>query len=269
MTMDDAIVKRRARGRIARRRGAFSGLTLFALGAWGALIPFVGPYFHYGYTPDDAWRWTASRGWLEVLPGTAAALGGLLVLFSSRRATAVLGAWLAAAAGAWFAIGISLVPVLHTGTVGAPASGRAALRVLEALGFFYGLGVVIVFFAATAFGRLSVRSLADIHVAQRTLDEERGATLRTQDAEMALPDQPGNDRTGHVQPQPYGHEHPTPAGTYPTEQASAPPPVPTQDHGEGQPAAHRYRQPSDSDSGSGSAVPSASNEPTGLSNRSM
>ena len=35
-----------------RKRGAFSGFPLILLGLWGALIPFVGPYFRYAYTPD-------------------------------------------------------------------------------------------------------------------------------------------------------------------------------------------------------------------------
>jgi hypothetical protein len=177
--IDDPAITRRARTRIARRRGALTGLVLVVLGAWGALIPFVGPYFHYAYTPDHTWRWTASRGWLEVLPGAVTALGGLVVLMSARRSTAVVAAWLAAAAGAWFAIGISFVPILHTGVVGAPTGAHPALRVVEAIGFFYGLGVVIVFFAGTASGRLSVRSLSDLHVAGRNLDEETSAQRRT------------------------------------------------------------------------------------------
>jgi hypothetical protein len=183
--LDDPSVTRRARGQIARRRGALIGLILIILGAWGALIPFVGPYFHYAYSPDHAWRWTASRGWLEVLPGAATAFGGLLVLTSNSRATAVLGAWLAAAGGAWFAVGTSFVPIFHTGAVGAPAGDHATVRVLEAIGFFYGLGVVIVFFAATASGRLSVRSLADIHLAQRELDDEARASIRSHDTGTA------------------------------------------------------------------------------------
>jgi hypothetical protein len=193
--IDDAAVTRRARGQIARRRGAMIGLILIVLGAWGALIPFLGPYFHYAYTPDHAWRWTASRGWLEVLPGAVTVLGGLLVLISNSRATAVLGAWLAAAGGAWFAVGTSFEPLLHTGAVGAPAGGHTPLRVLEAIGFFYGLGVVIVFFAATASGRLSVRSLADIHVARRELDDEARARIRASDAEAARAEAPAGDES--------------------------------------------------------------------------
>ena len=176
-----------ARGQIARRRGALIGFILLALGAWGALIAFIGPYFGYAYTPraGTAWHWTASRGWLEVLPGVLAAGGGLLVMTSARRAVAVFGAWLAAAAGAWFAIGSSFEPVLHTGTPGVAAGAHAWVRTLEQLGFFYGLGVVIVFFAATASGRLSVRSLADIHRAQHTIAEEAGATRRAVELEVA------------------------------------------------------------------------------------
>ena len=38
--------------RVPRSRGALSGVLLLLLGAWGALIPFIGPYFNYAYTPD-------------------------------------------------------------------------------------------------------------------------------------------------------------------------------------------------------------------------
>ena len=33
--------------RVRRSKGAIGGLLLALLGSWGALIPFVGPYFHY------------------------------------------------------------------------------------------------------------------------------------------------------------------------------------------------------------------------------
>jgi hypothetical protein len=214
MSVDDPVVKRRARTRIARRRGALSGLFLVLLGAWGALIPFIGPYFNYAYTPDAEWRWTSSRGWLEVLPGVAAVLGGLLVLASSSRVIAVLGAWLAAAAGTWFTIGTSLVPILHTGDIGIPASTTAGVRASEDLGFFYGLGAVIVFVAAAAFGRLSVRSLADIHFAQRTVaDETEEARARSQwtqardNRPQVTPQRPDGVRAEHASSRPTGPLH--------------------------------------------------------------
>ncbi|HEY2575734.1 MAG TPA: hypothetical protein VGI74_05455 [Streptosporangiaceae bacterium] len=78
--------------RVPRSRGALSGLLLVLLGAWGALIAFVGPYFHYAFTPDRAWVYSSGRFWLEVLPGAAALLGGLIVLLAGTRPTAVFGA---------------------------------------------------------------------------------------------------------------------------------------------------------------------------------
>ena len=54
--------------RIPRSRGALSGVLLILLGAWGGLIPFIGPYFHYAYTPPSAWSYTPGRFWLEILP---------------------------------------------------------------------------------------------------------------------------------------------------------------------------------------------------------
>ncbi len=84
-----------------RSRGAVSGLLLVILGAWGALIPFVGPHFNFAYTPDRDWAWSSARGWLEVAPGAATALGGLLLIVAGNRVAAMLGGWLAVLAGAW------------------------------------------------------------------------------------------------------------------------------------------------------------------------
>ena len=47
---------------IPRSRGAASGLLVIVLGLWGALVPFIGPYFNFAFSPDQAWTWTAGRG---------------------------------------------------------------------------------------------------------------------------------------------------------------------------------------------------------------
>ena len=88
-----------------RSRGAFSGFLLILLGLWGALIPFIGPYFDYAYTPDKAWTYNTGRLWLELLPGAAVFVGGFFLMAARGRHTALFGALLAAAAGAWFALG--------------------------------------------------------------------------------------------------------------------------------------------------------------------
>jgi hypothetical protein len=155
--------------RIPRTRGALSGLLLILLGAWGALIPFVGPYFHYAYTPDKAWAYTTGRLWLEILPGAAAALGGFIVLSSARRPVAILSAFLAAVGGAWFVVG-NLVSVLWNHGIpeaGIPVGGNLTRLALEDLGFFTGLGVIIVFFAALALGRFAVIGVKDAALADR------------------------------------------------------------------------------------------------------
>src|SRR5690349_3726834 len=140
-----------------RSRGAFSGFLLILLGLWGALIPFIGPYFHFAYTPDKAWTYNTGRLWLELLPGAAVFLGGVLLMAARSRHTALFGALLAAAAGAWFVLGQSLSPLWnhHVAMGGSPASGTQYMRIMEQLGFFTALGVVIVFVAGAALGRIA------------------------------------------------------------------------------------------------------------------
>ena len=140
-----------------RSRGAFSGFLLILLGLWGALIPFIGPYFDFAYTPDKAWTYNTGRLWLELLPGAAVFLGGVLLMAARGRHTALFGALLAAAAGAWFTLGPVLSPLWnhHVAMGGSPASSTVYMRIMEQLGFFTALGVVIVFVAGAALGRIA------------------------------------------------------------------------------------------------------------------
>jgi hypothetical protein len=172
--MDTGVRPRGGRLRIPRSRGAASGFLLIVLGAWGALIPFIGPYFDFAYTPDQAWMWTSARGWLEVLPGAATVVGGLLLLSSRNRATAMLGGWVTVIAGAWFVVGELFAGMLNIGDIGTPVASTDAKRALLELTYFFGLGALIIFLGAVALGRLSVRSLRDISYARRPV----GATER-------------------------------------------------------------------------------------------
>jgi hypothetical protein len=142
--------------RVPRSRGALTGALLVLLGIWGGLIAFVGPYFHYAYTPDKAWTYTTGRLWLEILPAAATVLGGLIVGWSASRPAGLFGAWLAALAGAWFAVGGLLSTVWTIGGNAGQPVGDNLHRVTEQIGFFTGLGVVIVFLAAVALGRFTV-----------------------------------------------------------------------------------------------------------------
>jgi hypothetical protein len=154
--------------RVRRIDGAIVGVLLVLLGIWGALIPFVGPYFHYAYTPNRTWDVTAGRMWLEVLPGAVAFVSGLVVLLSRFRPLGLFGAWLAALAGAWFVVGS--VVASHWAslpTAGHPVGGGTRMA-LEQIGFFTGLGVVIVFLAAVALGRFTVVAITRREVPVKT-----------------------------------------------------------------------------------------------------
>lgn len=144
--------------RLPRTTGALAGVLIVVLGVWGALIPFVGPYFHYAFGNYDAWHYTSNRLWLDILPGVAAAVGGLLLLTSSRRTGGVLGGWLAVAAGAWFVIGPSASLLWHRAgnPIGAP-TGSHVRQAVELLGYFYALGALIMALAAFAMGRFVSR----------------------------------------------------------------------------------------------------------------
>jgi hypothetical protein len=151
-----------------RSRGAASGFLLILLGIWGALVPFVGPYFDFAFSPDREWVWTAARGWLEVLPGAVTAVGGFLLLSSRNRLAAMLGGWLTVIAGAWFVIGRVMAGPLGLGDIGAPVAATETKQVALDLAYFYGLGALVIFLGAIALGRLSVRSARDLRYAQRS-----------------------------------------------------------------------------------------------------
>ena len=94
-----------------RSRGGVAGLGLALLGLWGAVIPFVGPYFNYAYTPNTTWTWTAARFFLQVLPGAVTFFAGLVLLGSVNRANATAAGWLAVLSGTWFVVGPVLSPI--------------------------------------------------------------------------------------------------------------------------------------------------------------
>src|SRR5581483_4931083 len=181
-----------------RSRGAFSGFLLILLGLWGALIPFIGPYFHFAYTPDKAWTYNTGRLWLELLPGAAVFLGGVLLMAARGRHTALFGAMLAVAAGAWFVLGQALSPLWnnHVALGGAPASSTQYMRIMEQLGFFLALGVVIVLVAGAALGRIAsvasgiqpVDEIPETTVPETTVPVERVPTARTAPADTAPAD---------------------------------------------------------------------------------
>ncbi len=206
-----------------RSRGAFSGFLLMLLGLWGALIPFIGPYFSYAYSPDKAWTYNTGRLWLEILPGAAVFLGGFLLMVARGRHTALFGALLAAAAGGWFVLGTLLSPLWnnHVTMGGAPVANTQYMRIMEQLGFYYALGAVIIFIAAVALGRIAsvpsgLTPVADAPPADEPVvdqtDTNRTAPVRTASAAETVPVATSrtSDLPTRTREEPAGREEETP-----------------------------------------------------------
>jgi hypothetical protein len=161
------------RWQIPRTRGAVGGLLLMLCGIWAALIPFVGPYFDFAYTPNVTWHWSWARFWMDVLPGIGAFVGGFLLLMSRNRATAMFGGWLAAVSGLWLIVGPTLSMLWHHGPgyMGVPFGGNSRMA-WEQLSFFYGIGALTLFLATMSLGRLSVHSVRDVRHAERRAERD-------------------------------------------------------------------------------------------------
>lgn len=171
-----------------RSRGMLSGLLLILLALWGGLIPFIGPYFHFGFGPDEAWVYNSDRLLLSILPAIAVGLGGLILLISSNRPIALFGSWLAILGGLWFIVGTTIAAQWDVGP-GAALGGQIR-RIAEHLSFFEGLGGIIVLLSAMALGRFLVVGVREARRAESgRLDRERVAAAQPRErGSSAAPD---------------------------------------------------------------------------------
>jgi hypothetical protein len=107
---------------------------------------------------NASWHFTTDRLWLDIVPGALAILGGLALLVSATRIRGAMGGWLATIGGAWFAIGPAVAATWqHGGGPIGPPLGTTTRQAFELIGYFYGLGALIIALAAFAAGRFASR----------------------------------------------------------------------------------------------------------------
>ena len=143
--------------------GTIGVLTLL-VGAWGGIVPFVGPLFGYSADGTTAWYWNLPHALLWLAPGAAACLAAAVMIGALPRAMAGLGRMgafgagvLAVLAGAWFVVGPEAWPVLfRSAGVFAPAGAMRAF--VHQIGYSFGPGVLLVLFGALTMGMAGRRS---------------------------------------------------------------------------------------------------------------
>ena len=134
-----------------------AGFLTLLLGAWGGIIPYVGPTFGFSADGAPSWTWNLAHSMLFLVPGAAAVVAGLLIMVEglstgpARRSVLGLAGLLAAICGAWFVIGPIAWPAVN-----GPAffSGASAVRELEYwIGYSLGPGALLLACGAFVLGR--------------------------------------------------------------------------------------------------------------------
>jgi hypothetical protein len=125
------------------------GLLTMLAGAWGGIVPYVGPVFGFGATGTASWTWNLAHGLLGLAPGVVAVVAGLAVVAAAGRNALGLGrAGLAVAglgaliSGAWFVVGPAAWPVLDHGVAYFVGAGSSR-QLLDSIGYSFGPGLVL------------------------------------------------------------------------------------------------------------------------------
>lgn len=159
---------------VNRPRGlALIGLLTVLDGAWGAIVPFIGPLFGFRSHGQDAWQWSSLHGILYLAPGAVAVLFGLIILARARsvtRGSVGFAGLVVAACGAWFVVGPALWPTFGTGPVFTPAA-TAMDNFIHQVGYNLGVGVIL-----AILGGMALKALArdrEVAVEGREPHDER------------------------------------------------------------------------------------------------
>ncbi len=154
------------RVRVYRPLGvAGMGVLAALLGAWAAIVGFVGPDFGYQATNNTSWQWTTANWLLHLIPGGAAFVAGLVAVALAgastlgARSLLRLAALVIVAAGAWLVIGPALWPVFESGSPYASAA-TAQTSFTNQIGANLGPGLLLVALGAMIYEAVSASRLA-------------------------------------------------------------------------------------------------------------
>jgi len=181
-----AVEASRAVAEPARGRAASHGLLVLLVGAWGALVAYAGPVFHYGPAGARAWQWTTPHTVLNLLPGAGAVAAGLLLTVAGPGVALAfhrLAGLLAVASGAWFVLGRSVYPIFYGTSAPAygAASGGALANFATVLGYSLGVGVLL---AALGGTMLTISPFRRV-TAERTAPAARRGRLHLRNTDPA------------------------------------------------------------------------------------
>lgn len=147
-----------AMGRGGSVRTVPAGLGLVGLlavldGAWGAIVPYVGPAFGYRSNGMASFQWTVEHGVLYLIPGVAGLVAGLMLLGLMRsRSGAAAAGLLAVASGAWFILGVVVWPILYSSPSVFTAAPTPTVNFVNLLGYNLGPGIVLAVLGGIALG---------------------------------------------------------------------------------------------------------------------
>ncbi len=146
-----------ARMTVPRFSVGLAGLLIVLLGAWGGIVPFIGPTFGFSADGAGSWYWDLAHALLSLVPGAAAVVAGLLIVTGVGTkmfhvAATSLAGLLAVIAGAWFVIGAVAWPVLQN-VLSYFVPGSALTELEYFIGYFGGAGCLLIALGAFVLGR--------------------------------------------------------------------------------------------------------------------
>jgi hypothetical protein len=133
-----------------------AGLLILLLGAWGGIVPYVGPAFGFSGDGTASWTWNLAHSLLFLVPGAVAVVAGALIMFvgavrPSGRALLAMAGLVAAICGAWFIVGPLAWRAMYGSNFFVGASGLRELAYW--VGYALGPGGLLVALGAFVFGR--------------------------------------------------------------------------------------------------------------------